>query len=138
MIFNSEEQKMYRMIQAVYDSGIPISFKGSLVLKAVLVEKGFTEDTRHTSDIDGNWDSADFPSAELLQDSLQKAVDKAGLDMDVSMFRMYGEGKSAGFKLYDRKTKEQIFSMDIDVKGPVPSTTMYELSGIRFRGISPS
>ena len=137
MIFNEEEQLMYKTIQAIYQSGIPITFKGSLVLKVFLTETGFADDTRHTSDIDANWDSSEFPSAEVLTDSLQKAIDKANLGLDVVMSRMYGEEKSAGFKLIDRESKGQLFSMDMDVKGPVLNTTMYELSGIHFRGITP-
>ena len=52
-----EEKLMYEVMKAIYKSGIPISFKGSMVLKACLMEAGFTEDTRHTVDIDANWNS---------------------------------------------------------------------------------
>ena len=45
---------MYSVMKAVYDSGIPISFKGSMVLKACLFEAGFLDETRHTVDIDEN------------------------------------------------------------------------------------
>jgi hypothetical protein len=51
MIITAEEKLMYEVMKAIYDSGIPISFKGSMVLKACLMEVGFTEDTRHTVDI---------------------------------------------------------------------------------------
>ena len=37
----AEERIMYSVMKAVYDSGIPISFKGSMVLKACLFEAGF-------------------------------------------------------------------------------------------------
>ncbi len=53
------------------------------------------------------------------------------------MVRMYGEGKPAGFKLYDRESKDLLFTMDMDVKGPVSNTTMFELSDVHFRGIAP-
>ena len=49
-----EEKIMYKVMKAIYDSGIPISFKGSMVLKACLLELGYDEDTRHTVDIDAN------------------------------------------------------------------------------------
>ena len=36
----AEERIMYSVMKAVYDSGIPISFKGSMVLKACLMQIG--------------------------------------------------------------------------------------------------
>ena len=48
MNITKEEKLMYEVMKAIYDSGIPISFKGSMVLKACLVEAGYYEDTRHT------------------------------------------------------------------------------------------
>ena len=53
MNFTAEEKLMYVVMKAIYESGIPISFKGSMVLKACLLEAGFSEETRHTVDIDG-------------------------------------------------------------------------------------
>lgn len=133
-----EEKLMYKVMKAIYDSGIPISFKGSMVLKACLMEAGFTEDTRHTVDIDANWNSDTPPTAGQLVESLQNAVQKSGIDLDVGIYRMYGEGRSAGFELTDRETGEALFSMDIDVNRPVPSTKIYEVEGLRFRGVCPS
>ena len=52
MTATAEEKLMYEVMKAIYESGIPISFKGSMVLKACLMEAGFTDDTRHTVDID--------------------------------------------------------------------------------------
>lgn len=36
-----EEEKMYAVMEAIFDSGIPISFKGSMVMKAFLVQAGY-------------------------------------------------------------------------------------------------
>lgn len=41
MNISLEEKLMYRVMKALYDSGIPISFKGSMVLKACLMDAGF-------------------------------------------------------------------------------------------------
>ncbi len=138
MNLTAEEKIMYEVMMAVYDSGIPMSFKGSMVLKACLLEAGYSEETRHTVDIDGNWFSDTPPSAEQMVESLQKALEKKGIGLDVSIFRMYGEGRSAGFDLADRSTGERLFSMDVDVNRPVSSTKIYEISGLRFPGVSPS
>ena len=48
MKISVEEKMMYNVMKAIYESSIPISFKGSMVLKAFLMEAGYTEDTRHT------------------------------------------------------------------------------------------
>lgn len=72
MNITAEEKLMYEVMKAIYDSGIPISFKGSMVLKACLMEAGFTEDIRHTVDIDANWNSDTPPTAEQMVESLPK------------------------------------------------------------------
>ena len=138
MNLSREEKFMYQVMMSIYDSGIPMSFKGSMVLKACLLEAGYDEDTRHTVDIDGNWNSDVPPSGEQMVESLQKALRRSGLELDVNLFRMYGEGRSAGFELADHATGEVLFSMDVDVNRPGISTRIYEMEGIRFCGISPS
>ncbi|MCD8069578.1 MAG: nucleotidyl transferase AbiEii/AbiGii toxin family protein [Lachnospiraceae bacterium] len=125
-------------MKAIYDSGIPIDFKGSMVLKACLNEAGYAEEIRHTVDIDANWNSDTPPSAAQMTDSLQKALSQNGLNLTVSLYRMYGEGRSAGFELKNPETEEILFSMDIDVNRPIPPTQIYEIEGFRFRGVSPT
>ncbi|MBR6509361.1 MAG: nucleotidyl transferase AbiEii/AbiGii toxin family protein [Clostridia bacterium] len=138
MNITAEEKIMYKVMKAIYDSGIPISFKGSMVLKACLLEAGYDDDTRHTVDIDANWNSDTPPTSEQMVESLQKAIDKSGVDLEVKIYRMYGEKRSAGFELIDRETEEILFTMDVDVNRPVPPTKIYEVEGLRFCGVSPS
>lgn len=138
MKLTAEEKLMYAVMKAIYDSGIPISFKGSMVLKACLMEAGYVEDTRHTVDIDANWNSDTLPTGEQMAESLQNALRNSGIDLDVSIFRPYGEGRSAGFELKDKDTDEVLFSMDIDVNRPIPPTKIYEVEGLRFCGVSSS
>lgn len=138
MRLTAEEKLMYEVMKAIYDSGIPINFKGSMVLKACLLEAGYTEEIRHTVDIDANWYSEVLPTAEEMTESLQRALNKSGIDLEVCLYRMYGKGRSAGFELKDKSTGEILFSMDIDVNRPVPPTQIYEIAEFRFRGVSPS
>jgi hypothetical protein len=138
MNISVEENLMYAVMKAIYDSGIPMNFKGSMVLKACLLEAGFSEDTRHTVDIDANWCSDVAPSAEQMVDSLQNALRNCGIDLNVSLYRMYGEGRSAGFELADSATGDVIFTMDVDVNRPVSKTRIYEVNGICFCGVAPS
>ena len=137
MNITAEEKMMYDVMKAIYESDIPVNFKGSMVLKACLIEAGYTEDTRHTVDIDGNWNSDTPPSADQMVDSLQRAIDKSKIELKVSIYRMYGEGRSAGFNLTDKTTDEILFTMDVDVNRPMPPTKIYEIQGIRFCGVSP-
>lgn len=137
MNLTAEERLMYAVMKAVHDSGIPIDFKGSMVLKACLLEAGYAEETRHTVDIDANWHSDTPPTAQQMVDSLQKAFHKSGIDLDVNLYRMYAEGRSAGFELIDSASGEVLFTMDVDVNRPIPPTKIYEVDDIRFRGVAP-
>ncbi len=132
-----EEILMYQVMKAVYDSGIPVSFKGSMVLKACLIEAGYPEETRHTVDIDANWFSEIPPSKEQMVESLQNAIEKSGIDLKVNLFRMYSDGRSAGFELKDGTSGEVIFTLDMDINRPVSPTKIYEVDEFRFRGAAP-
>ena len=81
MNVTAEERIMYSVMKAVYDSGIPISFKGSMVLKACLFEAGFLDETRHTVDIDANWNTDTPPTAEQMVESLQRAINRGAWTM---------------------------------------------------------
>lgn len=137
MNITAEEKLMYDVMKAIYDSGIPINFKGSMVLKACLMEAGYDDETRHTVDIDANWYSDTPPTAEQMVASLQKAIDKNGIGLSVSIYRLYGEGRSAGFELADRSSGEVLFTMDVDVNRPQTQTKIYEVAGVRFCGVAP-
>lgn len=53
------ENEMYRVMAVFCSGGIPIDFKGAMVLHAFLYENGLTETAiRPTRDIDANWLSA--------------------------------------------------------------------------------
>ena len=138
MEITAQEKLMYKVMKSIYDSGIPISFKGSMVLKACLIEAGYTEDTRHTFDIDANWYSDAAPTAEQMTSSLQNAMDRNALGLDVELNRMYGNGRSAGFKICERATGDELFTMDMDVNRPPIETRIYEIEGLCFSGASPS
>lgn len=137
MKITAEEKLMYAVMKAVYDSGIPINFKGSMVLKACLLEAGLLEETRHTVDIDANWHSETPPTGAQMVNSLQNALQNGGLKLDVNLYRMYGAGRSAGFELLEAATGDVLFTMDVDVNRPIPQTKIYEIEGVRFCGVAP-
>lgn len=129
---------MYQVMGALYGSGVPISFKGAMVLRAFLLEAGYPEEARHTTDIDGNWNSEMTPSGEEMTEALQNAFEKKGISFTARMYRMYGERRSAGFELADKTTGETIFTIDLDVNRAVLHTRIYETGGFLFCGSSPT
>ena len=108
-----------------------------MVLKACLAEAGFSDKIRHTEDIDANWYSGTAPTCEHMTESINKALRDKGICLEASLFRMYGEGRSAGFELKDSTSGKEVFSMDIDVNRPLQPTKVYQIGEIRFRGITP-
>ncbi len=132
-----EEKLMYQVMGAVYRSRVPVDFKGAMVLRAYLLEAGYPEETRHTADIDGNWNSDSDPSAGEMTEKLQKAFEENKINLAVNMYRRYGKRRSAGFELAEKKTGEVLFSMDIDVNRTALHTKIYEIDGIMFSGSSP-
>ena len=135
---SDRENLMYQVMNALSESGIPISFKGSMVLKTCLLEAGFTDKIRQTKDIDANWFSEDQPTEEQIIQSMQKTLQENDIDLDITLFRKYGEGRSAGFKFNYRDSGVLAFSMDMDVNRPLPSIKAYEIGEIRFRGVIPT
>jgi hypothetical protein len=135
MEITAREKIMFKVMKAIYESNIPIDFKGSMVLKACLMQAGYTDAIRHTEDIDANWRFNAPPTAEQMVSALQEAVDTVDENLKVDMFRMYGEKRSAGFKIVDT-SNNTLFSMDIDINRPSLPTTTYELKNVSFRGVS--
>jgi hypothetical protein len=134
---SAEEKLMYEVMKAIYESDIPVCFKGSMVLKAYLLESGYSDDTRHTVDIDANWNSDIAPSMAQIAKSFQKAIDKVDISLTVIPYREYGDDRSAGFELRDSSSEEVLFTMDVDVNRPTAPTKSYEISDLHFRGVAP-
>lgn len=136
MDYRSIEQEMYKVMSAICDSGIPIDFKGAMVLHAFLYEKGFSDEgIRPTKDIDANWISDVTPTMEQITSSLQKVLDDNDIDLIVKSFRSHGEGRSAGFDFIDKDTNAAVFTMDMDVNRPEAGSRLYEVGRFRFYGV---
>lgn len=138
IVVSDEERAMYAVMQAIFESGIPISFKGSMVMKAFLIEAGYQGGVRHTKDIDGNWNTGYPPTSRQVADSIQRVLDESRMkDLQVRLFREYGEKRSVGIEVLDRTAGRPVFGMDIDVNRMKPRTQLYEVGGIRFCGVVP-
>lgn len=137
MNFTTEEKFLYQVMKYIYDSKIPINFKGALVLKACMHELGYKNDIRHTKDIDATWNFNYLPSEDQLISSLQSILDYNNLCLTVTLTRMYSNKRSAGFEFRDNNTNELMFTMYIDINRPICDTKLYDINGIKFNGSSP-
>lgn len=135
MQVTQEEKLMYQVMRAIFESRIPIDFKGAMVLHAYLNENGFVGEVRHTMVIDANWLSDTAPTEEQMVQALQNALIQAGIELKVSLYRMYGEGRSAGFEFSDPEFGDVLFTMDMDVNRPAAETKLYTIDGFSFRGV---
>lgn len=77
---------LYRVMEALSNSGVPIVFKGAMVLNLVIKENN--------------------PS---------RAVREIDSSLDVQVNRIFGERKSAGFKIIN-ENREKIASIDLSVR----------------------
>ncbi|MBP3869809.1 MAG: hypothetical protein J6E46_02405 [Faecalicoccus sp.] len=64
-------------------------------------------------------------------------MNKSGINLTVHLSRMCNQNRSAGFKLYNKEIGKTQFTMDVDVNRPMLQTKIYEITGIRFRGVIP-
>lgn len=135
MQVTQEERLMYQVMRAIFKSRIPIDFKGAMVLHAYLYENGFVGEVRRTMDIDANWLSDTAPTEEQMVQALQNALIQAGIELKVSLYRMYREGRSAGFEFSDPEFGDVLFTMDMDVNRPAAETKLYTIDGFSFRGV---
>ena len=51
MNITAEEKLMYNVMKAIYGSGIPVNFEGSMVLKACLMEAGYRTVKAYIKDV---------------------------------------------------------------------------------------
>lgn len=105
---------LYRIMEELSKNGVPIVFKGAMVLNLLLREYNPSLVERGTRDIDGDWIGA-APTMEQMEFSIRLAVKSVDDTLDVVINRKYGEKKSAGFKIID-ENQEKIASIDLSVR----------------------
>lgn len=105
---------LYRVMEELANAGIPIVFKGAMVLNLVIRENNPSKVERMTRDIDGDW-VGEFPTMEEMEKALRDAVEKVDSSLDVQINRIFGGRKSAGFKIVN-EMGEKIASIDLSVR----------------------
>ena len=117
---NELEDLLYRIIGILNDTGMPLIFKGGLVVKQVTRE---SESIRYTNDIDCDW-VGDPPDIQEIENGLNAAIRRIMADVSVKRYRDYIIGKrSAGFHIM--KDGFVISSIDMSIKSLVSSKTYY-------------
>ncbi len=105
---------LYRVMEELSNAGIPIVFKGAMVLNLVTRENNPSKVERMTKDIDGDW-VGEFPTMEEMEKALQNAVKVVDSSLDVQINRTFCERKSAGFKIVN-ESGEKVASIDLSVR----------------------
>ena len=89
---------LYRIMEKMAGAGVPIVFKGAMVLNLAIRDNNPSKVERATRDIDGDW-TGEFPTMETMEQALRNAVKKVDSSMEVQAARIFGEKRSAGFKI---------------------------------------
>lgn len=105
---------LYRVMEELVNAGVPIVFKGAMVLNLAIRDNNPSKVERATRDIDGDW-VGESPTMQKIENALRSAVKKADSSLDVQIIRVFGERKSAGFKIIN-ENGEKIASIDLSVR----------------------
>lgn len=105
---------LYHVMEELSKAGVPIVFKGAMVLNLVIRNNNPSRVERATRDIDGDW-IGESPTMEKMGEALQSAVKRVDSSLDIQIIRVFGERKSAGFKIVN-ENKEKIASIDLSVR----------------------
>lgn len=105
---------LYRVMGEMVNAGVPVVFKGAMILNLAVRDNNPSKVERATRDIDGDW-IGEFPTMEEMKKALQYAVKKIDPSLDVRINRVFGEKKSAGFRIINEKD-EKIASIDLSVR----------------------
>lgn len=66
---------LYRVMEELSDAGVPIVFKGAMVLNLAIRDNNPSKVEMVTRDIDGDW-IGEFPTMEEMEKTLGNAVKK--------------------------------------------------------------
>lgn len=105
---------LYNVMEEMANAGVPIVFKGAMVLNLAIRDNNPSKVERATRDIDGDW-IGELPTMEEMEKALRNAVKKVDSSMDVQANRVFGERKSAGFRIVN-ENGEKVAGVDLSVR----------------------
>lgn len=126
------ERLLYSIVASLAEETPNLVFKGALVTKLLLKEKGFENFERETNDIDARWIDQP-PSMDELAQIVQNAVEKIDGHLQAVPCRQYGNGVSAGLKVINTATGDTIVSIDVEMK-QVSKSSEYWIGDTVFKG----
>jgi len=127
------EKIMYKILGTISAADTPIVFKGALIKNLVLIEHGYNEIYRETTDIDCNW-TGKPPSMDFLVDTINKSLGDLQNKYYAESKREYGEKKSAGVNIIEKNTNAIITEIDISMK-PVIGSKIYYYGEMSIKGV---
>lgn len=126
---------LYRIMEELSIAGVPIVFKGAMVLNLVIHENNPAGVTRATRDIDGDWFGGQ-PTMEQIEHRLRSAVKKADNELEIIAVREFGEKKAAGFRI-NNSLGEKVASIDLSIRAnPYSQNYISYINGIQIVGAS--
>lgn len=126
---------LYRVMEELSNAGIPIVFKGAMILNLALRENNPSKVERLTRDIDGDW-VGELPTMDEMESALRSAVKRVDVSLDIRANRTFGERKSAGFMIVS-KNGEKVASIDLSVRqNQFCSPYISYVNGISINGAS--
>ena len=105
---------LYRVMEELVNAGVPIVFKGAMVLNLAIRDNNPSKVERATRDIDGDW-VGESPTMQEIESALRNAVKKTDSSLDIQIIRVFGERKLAGFKIIN-ENGEKVASIDLSVR----------------------
>lgn len=127
---------MYKVIDQLSLLGVPIVFKGALVmLKALYDNQNPRNLVRKSADIDGDWVGEHVPLV-AIKGALETAVKNINPGMYVVATKDYTESSAARFKVY-YPDGSVAFKIDLSVRrNEFCRTYLSFVNGIKFTGVS--
>lgn len=131
-----QEKIMYEILRRISNTDIPLVFKGGLITRLILDEKGFNDIQRATKDIDANWIGKP-PTMDYLVNAINQGFGDLQKSYIAISSRPYKEGQSAGVSVIEKSNDRKIFTMDIDIK-PLTKSKYYYYEQSKIKGVFPN
>lgn len=144
MAYASQEAmtSMFKLIETMTDMGLPVIFKGGMVLRTFSATVGVA--SRMTRDLDMSWFQEDLTNESLLA-AVRSAVHRTGMEgYEVTLVRKFSETRGAGIEVRKPGSSVVFFSLDVTVKDSYTGGESFYVQypslgrGTPFKGSSPN